>query len=582
MTGAPSTLWPQVQLGAICEVGSGNGAPQGETFFENGKHPFVRMQDVGRSTEPYIKVTADRVNDLAVEKHGLRLWPAGAVLIPKSGASVALNRRAILSEPSYVVSHLAILVPGRLVLSEFLYFLLCQVDMMRLAPDPGYPSLKISELAKLKIPLPPLSEQRRIVDILQEAEAVRRLRAQAQSKTNQLIPAIFEEMFGDVFSSKTRFKSELLGVVGELDRGKSKHRPRDEPSLYGGCHPFLQTGDIASANGWVTDYSQTYSDKGLAQSRMWPKGTLAITIAANIGATAILTFDACFPDSVVGFTPSEKIRSEYVRWWLMVYQKKLEIQAPQGAQKNINLKVLRGIQIPIPPIPLQDRFRRIVLDAFERDKLASIGNLSSDKLVASLSAHAFSGELTRDYREAYAERLAQEARERDDALKEAGATVTLSRGATKQEEDAIFEQRTDGIYAHLSSEQRSLFREIKRMVSDVNYIRYFTTETLAGYIDDGPLRRNPKAIEGHLCVLAARGIIIPVSREKIAEGTAETVFGNAFRLPLNDREEALTTESGAILTTESGEALLAEDLPGDKVRLSELERLGSLLERSGR
>ena len=94
-----------------------------------------------------------------------------------------------------------------------------------------------------------------------------------------------------------------LPQVGELNRGKSKHRPRNASFLYGGRYPFVQTGDIKQANGLIGHYNQTYSEEGLKQSRLWPASTLCITIAANIADTAILGFDACFPDSVVGFLP---------------------------------------------------------------------------------------------------------------------------------------------------------------------------------------------------------------------------------------------------------------------------------------
>src|SRR3954463_8184492 len=91
-----------------------------------------------------------------------------------------------------------------------------------------------------------------------------------------------------------------LDELGTVSRGRSRHRPRDAAHLYGGPYPFIQTGDIKQSNGRITRHRQTYSHEGLAQSRLWPKDTMVITIAANIAETAILTYPACFPDSVVG------------------------------------------------------------------------------------------------------------------------------------------------------------------------------------------------------------------------------------------------------------------------------------------
>src|SRR5947207_4830086 len=131
-----------------------------------------------------------------------------------------------------------------------------------------------------------------------------------------------------------RWEEKRLDELGSVSRGRSRHRPRDAAHLYGGPYPFVQTGDIKHAHLYLTTYNQTYSEAGLAQSRLWPKGTLCITIAANIAKTAILSFDACFPDSIVGFIPNSNVTVAYVHHWLELIQTDLENLAPQAAQKN--------------------------------------------------------------------------------------------------------------------------------------------------------------------------------------------------------------------------------------------------------
>jgi type I restriction enzyme S subunit len=105
--------------------------------------------------------------------------------------------------------------------------------------------------------------------------------------------------------SREGWRKFKLTDLGKLARGKSKHRPRDAAFLYGGPYPFIQTGDIKSANHKIFHHHQTYSEAGLAQSKLWPKGTIAITIAANIADTGILSFPSCFPDSVLGFIANQ-------------------------------------------------------------------------------------------------------------------------------------------------------------------------------------------------------------------------------------------------------------------------------------
>ena len=140
--------------------------------------------------------------------------------------------------------------------------------------------------------------------------------------------------------------------VGEFGRGKSKHRPRNDPSLYsGGKYPMVQTGDVARANGEVRTYTALYNEAGLAQSRMWPKGTMCITIAANIADSAVLGFDACFPDSVVGLIASEEIGDvAYFEYFIRTAKGHLMDFAPSTAQKNINLGILETVFIPLPPL----------------------------------------------------------------------------------------------------------------------------------------------------------------------------------------------------------------------------------------
>jgi type I restriction enzyme S subunit len=163
--------------------------------------------------------------------------------------------------------------------------------------------------------------------------------------------------------------TKKLSELGSLDRGRSQHRPRNDPKLLGGPYPLIQTGEVASAGLYITDYKNTYSELGLRQSKMWKAGTLCITIAANIAQTAILAFDACFPDSVVGFVPNKSISAVYMHYWFGFFQKILEEQAPQVAQKNINLKILSELDVMVPPIELQDEFIAFV-EQTDKSKLA--------------------------------------------------------------------------------------------------------------------------------------------------------------------------------------------------------------------
>ena len=265
------------------------------------------------------------------------------------------------------------------------------------------PHLTCGAVKEIKIELPPLAEQRRIVRLLDEALAVIAAAVANVERNLDNTRALFESHLQSLLTQRgAGWKQKTLKEIAtDFGRGKSKHRPRNDPKLYNGKYPFIQTGDIRNADHYVTEYSQTYSDIGLAQSKLWPKDTLCITIAANIAETAILGFDACFPDSVIGLVVNQKeAESGFVEYLLQSFKTRLQAMGKGSAQDNINLGTFENERFPFPSVTEQ---RRITdrLDSLreETDRLVSIYERKLSALEAlkrSLLDQAFSGELTKD------------------------------------------------------------------------------------------------------------------------------------------------------------------------------------------
>ena len=158
-----------------------------------------------------------------------------------------------------------------------------------------------------------------------------------------------------------KWELKSLDEIGFIGRGKSRHRPRNAEHLYGGEYPFVQTGDVKAANFKITEFSQTYNEAGLAQSKLWKEGTLCITIAANIADTAILGIDACFPDSVIGFVPYEdKSDVRFVKYFFDIFQARMKSIAVGAAQDNLSLEKLLTFKIPTPSLPTQRKIASIL------------------------------------------------------------------------------------------------------------------------------------------------------------------------------------------------------------------------------
>lgn len=362
--------WPEVPLGEVCDLKYGKSLP--ESARAGGDVPvFGSNGEVG--------------------KHHTALTAGPTIVVGRKGSFGEVN---FSPSPCWPIDT-TYYIDGSATKADlhWLAYRLASLGLNKLNKAAAVPGLNREDAYRQRLLLPPFSEQQRIAEILDKADALRAKRRAALAQLDTLTQSIFLGLFGDPIVNPGGWPTKKLCALGSLDRGVSKHRPRNAPELLGGPYPFVQTGDIANCDGYIRDFSGTYSEAGLRQSKMWSAGTLCITIAANIAKTGVLTFDACFPDSVVGFRADEPATVEFVRGWLSFLQASLEDKAPESAQKNINLEILRGLDVPTPDLGLRRAFARRIagteqLKAAHRASLAQL-----DALFASLQHRAFEGEL---------------------------------------------------------------------------------------------------------------------------------------------------------------------------------------------
>ena len=271
----------------------------------------------------------------------------------------------------------------------------------------------ISQITKymlddIKINLPPLPEQKRIVEILDETfAAIDKAKANVE-KNLQNARELFESYLQSVFENKGDDWEEkkLEDISLTFGRGKSKHRPRNDEKLYGGKYPFIQTGDVRNSNKHITSYSQTYNETGLAQSKLWRKGTICITIAANIAETGILDFDSCFPDSMIGLVVDPlKADVNYTYYALQYLKTELKLLGKGSAQDNINVGTFENQLFPFPQLKKQKQISQSFdLLSTETKKIEAIYHQKLngfEELKKSILQKAFNGELTKDASDSY-------------------------------------------------------------------------------------------------------------------------------------------------------------------------------------
>jgi type I restriction enzyme, S subunit len=400
-----SATWETQKLGDVCSFLNRGVSPK---YVENGGIIVLNQRCV---RDHRIVFDAARRHDVAAKAvHPDRLLQAGDVLVNSTGVGTlgrVAQLRSTPSEPTTVDSHVTIVRPTPEVFYQafFGYMLRDIEDQLKESGEGcgGQTELGRTVLAeKFSVRFPKsISEQRQIVTILDEAfEGIANAKANAE-KNLQNARAIFESRLQFVFTErgKTWKQKTLEEIATAFGRGKSKHRPRNAPHLYGGKYPFVQTGDIRNADHIITEYSQCYSEAGLAQSKLWPKGTICITIAANIAETAILGFDACFPDSVIGIVANPKEADVgFIEYLLQSVKIRIQAMGKGSAQANINMGTFENERFPFPSVNEQ---QRIVaeLDALNAETLLLVSIYERkrdalDDLRRSLLHNAFRGELT--------------------------------------------------------------------------------------------------------------------------------------------------------------------------------------------
>ncbi len=347
------------KLPELCEIQYGY-AFDSACFTENNTYlPLVRIRDVKRGySETFY--SGNYPSDYVIDSGSLLVGMDGEFNIARwKGGHALLNQRVCKITAKEDVNE------------EYIRFALSKA-LKKIENRTAFVTVKhlsAKELNQLEIDVPNYTTQTDIAKVMTQIESIISARQRQLQKLDELVKARFIELFGDPVYNSKRLPIQRLCKLGSLDRGRSQHRPRNDPKLLNGPYPLIQTGEVASAGLYITKYKNTYSELGLRQSKMWSAGTLCITIAANIAQTAILTFDACFPDSVVGFLPNDSINAIYMHYWFGFFQKILEKQAPQVAQKNINLKILSELNVIVPTQEKQEQFAAFV-EQTDKSKVA--------------------------------------------------------------------------------------------------------------------------------------------------------------------------------------------------------------------
>lgn len=370
----------KVMLKELGEIITGNTpSKQIEEFWNSEDICFIKPDVIADSGVNEISESNEYISEGARNK--ARVVSKNAIFVTCIGS---IGKIGIAMDGEYAFNQqINAIIPNEKIDSKYLAYnlLFNKQRLIGMANAPVVPIINKSQFGEFTLNIEIDSDkQSEIVKVLDKLMDIIKHRKNELFALDALIKARFVELFGDPVSNSKGLKELTLPELGELGRGVSKHRPRNAPELLGGEYPLIQTGEVSNAGLYIENYENTYSELGYKQSKMWKAGTLCITIAANIAKTAILKFDACFPDSVVGFKANDKTNEIFIHYWFSFFQAILETQAPESAQKNINLKILSELKVIAPDIEEQNKFATFVVQV-DKSKVVVQKALDETKLL---------------------------------------------------------------------------------------------------------------------------------------------------------------------------------------------------------
>jgi type I restriction enzyme S subunit len=374
--------------------------PLGDVIsLQKGKKPKIQSKEPLDGYLPNIDIKAFEQGKYEYYTDGVGCLPCeeGDILIVCDGSRSGLVG---IAKKGVVGSTLAKITISSCVDKKFLlYFIQSHyTELNTNMKGTGTPHVNPALLLSFPFPVVSESQQKRIVEKIDAlfseldkgVEMFQTIRQQLRTYRQAVLKWAFD---------RESMVYRPLTDLGDFGRGKSKHRPRNDPQLFfEGKYPFVQTGEVKAASGVIKDSTTKYGEFGLAQSKLWSKGTLCITIAANIAETAFLGIEACFPDSVVGFTADESVvLPKYVDYFIQSAKQRLWYYAPATAQKNINLTTLENLTVPYCSLSEQEKIvsaiesRLSVCDKLEQ--LVEENIAKSQALRQSILKKAFVGQL---------------------------------------------------------------------------------------------------------------------------------------------------------------------------------------------
>lgn len=388
-----SHQYPLVPLGDVCRfVGGGTPSRKKPEYFA-GDIPWATVKDFKHFR---IADTEEHISEIAVADSATNIVEAGTVLLV---SRVGLGKVAIAERKLAINQDIKGLTPAPHILSEYLFwFLLSRADEIKsMGAGATVKGIALPDIKAIQIPVPPLSEQRRIIDILSRAEGIVRLRREAQRKAAELIPGIFLEMFGDPATNPKGWPVETIGRLTSVQTGATPSR--ENPAYYSDAEiPWVKTGEVKG--GIISETEEMISQIALSETncKVFPVGTILVAMygqGQTRGRSAVLGIPAASNQACAAILPSSNIDEAFLFCFLQTQYEQLRGMAHGGNQANLNLSMIKKLPIILPPLSAQKVYSENLDFVRSIQSQQSAATAKAEAAFAALLAQVFSGNATR-------------------------------------------------------------------------------------------------------------------------------------------------------------------------------------------
>lgn len=383
------------ELGSVAEVTSGQPAPQDQSTFSDIGKPFIRAGSLEGLLSGLPEDSLEQISDDKAKQLRMRLFPPGTVVFAKSGMSAKIGRVYRLKTSCYVVSHLAAVTPKNNLDPGYLQRWLEKNPPSRLIPNEAYPSIRLSEISSLKIPLPLLDEQRNIVAILDKSDTVCSKRRECIRLSDELLRSVFMEFFGDPVTNPKGWPKMQIGNICTVLTGNTPSR--SNPDYYGDHIEWIKSDNVNTTDHILTVANEYLSKAGMAVGRTVEADSILVTCIAgsrtSIGKVAIADRKVAFNQQINALVPNPGIEYRFLYTTMLLAKKLVQAVSTDGMKGLVSKGRLQKVCLPIPPTSEQQAFSKVFDKIMNLKRRNVQGSKESKLLFNSLIKRAFQGEL---------------------------------------------------------------------------------------------------------------------------------------------------------------------------------------------